>query len=173
MSRRRAAGPWFTHGWGSRRRTQGNSSRSCAGQAKEIAERDGRDLILVDGPPGIGCPVIASLTGATSVLAVTEPTLSGSSMTWSGSLPSRGISGSPRRCASNKWDLNASMAGRIEERAAAQGARIAGRVRYDPGVTAAQVRARAVVEIGGGAAEDIRQLWNTVSTFPGGMDARG
>ena len=41
-----------------------------------IAEEGKPPLILVDGPPGIGCPVIASATGATDVLLVTEPTLS-------------------------------------------------------------------------------------------------
>ena len=46
-------------------------------QAKAIAEQQQAALILVDGPPGIGCPVIASITGASLVLIVTEPTLSG------------------------------------------------------------------------------------------------
>jgi MinD superfamily P-loop ATPase len=50
-------------------------------QARDVAEESGRDLILTDGPPGIGCPVIASLGGATLVVLVVEPTLSGS-MTW-------------------------------------------------------------------------------------------
>jgi len=45
--------------------------------AKRIAEERGLDLVLIDGSPGIGCPVIASVTGTTLVLAVTEPTLSG------------------------------------------------------------------------------------------------
>jgi MinD superfamily P-loop ATPase len=46
-------------------------------QALALAEEMGADLLLVDGPPGIGCPVIASVTGADLVLAVTEPTVSG------------------------------------------------------------------------------------------------
>lgn len=46
-------------------------------QAKQLAEETGKNLVLADGPPGIGCPVIASITGATAVLIVTEPTLSG------------------------------------------------------------------------------------------------
>ena len=47
------------------------------GKARDLAEERGLPLILVDGPPGIGCPVISSLTGADRVLIVTEPTLSG------------------------------------------------------------------------------------------------
>lgn len=46
-------------------------------QAKKVAEEKGIEYILVDGPPGIGCPVIASVTGADEVLVITEPTLSG------------------------------------------------------------------------------------------------
>ena len=45
--------------------------------AKEIAKRNNLDYIIVDGPPGIGCPVIASLSDADLALIVTEPTLSG------------------------------------------------------------------------------------------------
>jgi MinD superfamily P-loop ATPase len=43
-------------------------------KGRTIAEDSGTDLILVDGPPGIGCPVIASIAGANHVLVVTEPT---------------------------------------------------------------------------------------------------
>ena len=139
-------------------------------QAKEIAEREGRDLILVDGPPGIGCPVIASLTGATAVLAVTEPTLSGEHDLERVLALTRHF-GIPAAVCVNKWDLNPEMADRIEKGAADCGARIAGRIRYDRGVTAAQIQARAVVEIGGGAAQDIRAVWNTFNDLTGGTDA--
>jgi len=44
--------------------------------AKMLAEEKKKDLIIIDGPPGIGCPVIASITGVDLVLIVTEPTLS-------------------------------------------------------------------------------------------------
>ena len=46
-------------------------------KAREIAEARGIDLILLDGPPGIGCPVISSLTGASIAILVTEPTMAG------------------------------------------------------------------------------------------------
>jgi len=45
--------------------------------AKEIAEMNGADFIIIDGPPGVGCPVMASMTGVDLVLAITEPTVSG------------------------------------------------------------------------------------------------
>src|SRR4030066_2116223 len=46
-------------------------------KAMEVAQERGLELILIDGPPGIGCPVTASLTGVNLILAITEPTLSG------------------------------------------------------------------------------------------------
>ena len=46
-------------------------------QAKLIAERENKQYVIIDGPPGIGCPVIAAISGVDLVLAVTEPTLSG------------------------------------------------------------------------------------------------
>jgi MinD superfamily P-loop ATPase len=46
-------------------------------EAKKIAADNGKDLILIDGSPGIGCPVVSSLSGADFVVLVTEPTLSG------------------------------------------------------------------------------------------------
>ena len=127
-------------------------------EARRIAERDGHGLIVVDGPPGIGCPVIASVTGASQVLIVTEPTVSGEHDL------ERVLSlaqhfGIPSAVCVNKWDLNPEMADRIEAGAKKRGVRIAGRIRYDPQVTRAQIEARAVVETDAPSAQDIRQLW--------------
>ncbi|MEW6443786.1 MAG: ATP-binding protein [bacterium] len=128
-------------------------------EAKEICEREGRTLVLVDGPPGIGCPVIASITGATQVLVVTEPTLSGEHDLERVLVLARHFA-IPAAVCVNKWDLNPALTRQIEERAQARGALAAGRVRYDPGVTKAQILGRAVVEHGGPSADDIRLLWN-------------
>jgi len=134
------------------------------GEARRLAEDRGLNLVLVDGPPGIGCPVIASLTGASLVLAVTEPTLSGAhdlervlSLTRHFKIPTA--------VCVNKWDLNPEMADTIESSASAAGVALAGRVRYDKAVTAAQVSAGAVTEAPGGATEDIRLLWNRLRTI--------
>lgn len=59
---------------------EGNSGKlvtSVREQGKELAERTGQDLILIDGSPGIGCPVIATVAGLKMGIVVTEPTLSG------------------------------------------------------------------------------------------------
>jgi len=135
--------------------------------AREIAQVQAKPLILVDGPPGIGCPVIASVTGATAVLAVTEPTLSGEHDLERVLMLARHFGMTAAVCV-NKWDINADATQRIERRAVALGAVIVGRIPYDRAVTDAQVQGKTVVEHGDGpAARGIRQtwekLWQTIS----------
>ncbi len=130
-------------------------------EARRIAEEQQRPLIIVDGPPGIGCPVIASLTGATYALVVTEPTVSGEHDM------ERVISltrhfGIPAAVCVNKWDVNPEMTERIEDRAGKAGALIAGRIRFDPGVTRAQLLEKTVVETGADSADDIAHTWKNL-----------
>lgn len=133
--------------------------------AKRIAEERGLDLVIIDGSPGIGCPVIASVTGATLVLVVTEPTLSGLHDLERVAEMTRHF-GIPTLVCVNKWDLNPEVCERIEARARAQGLGVAGRVRYDRAVTAAQVNGKAVVEYQrDGCAEDIRVVWSNVAAY--------
>jgi MinD superfamily P-loop ATPase len=128
-------------------------------EARRIAGEENRSLILVDGPPGIGCPVIASVTGATQVLIVTEPTVSGEHDLERVLALARHFK-IPAAVCVNKWDLNGEMTERIERKAEEAGTQIAGRIRYDPSVTAAQMQAQAVVETPSPCAEDIRSIWN-------------
>ena len=127
-------------------------------EARRVAEEEHCALIIVDGPPGIGCPVIASVTGATQVLVVTEPTVSGEhDLERVLSLTSH--FGIPAAVCVNKWDLNPEMAERIELKAGLQGAVIAGRIRYDAAVTMAQIRGLTVVETGAACVDDIIRIW--------------
>ena len=131
-------------------------------EAAAIAERDGHELLLVDGSPGIGCPVIASLTGADAALIVTEPTLSGLHDLERVAQVARGL-GIETMIAINKHDLNDEIAGRIERLAVERGLAVVGRIRYDGAVTDAQRRRQTVVEYGGdGAAADIEEIWRAV-----------
>jgi MinD superfamily P-loop ATPase len=131
--------------------------------AKRIAEERGLDLLIIDGSPGIGCPVIASITGAHLVLAVSEPTLSGLHDLERVAALTRHF-GIPALVCINKWDLNPEIWSRIEVWAREHGLGVAGRVRYDRAVTAAQVKGRAVVECEqNGCAEDIRSVWKNVA----------
>lgn len=128
-------------------------------QARRVAEAERRELIIVDGPPGIGCPVIASLTGATKVLAVTEPTVSGEhDLARVFSLASH--FDLPTAVCVNKWDINREMTERIERLAESRGMLLAGRIPYDPAVTESQVQKLTVAEQADSpAAGAIRRVW--------------
>jgi MinD superfamily P-loop ATPase len=127
-------------------------------ESRRLVENEGFDQVLVDGPPGIGCPVISSVTGATAVLAVSEPTVSGEHDLQRVLELCRHF-GIPAAVCVNKWDLNPQMTEQIEDLAAAGGAEVLGRIPYDRAVTAAQLQARAVVELGGQAAAAMRAIW--------------
>ncbi|MGD2109304.1 MAG: ATP-binding protein [Phycisphaerae bacterium] len=127
-------------------------------RAKKIGEERGLDLILIDGSPGIGCPVISSITGADRVLVVTEPTLSALHDLRRVSDLTRHFGIETQVCV-NKWDLNRSMTTKIELESRQRGLRVVGRVRYDEGVTRAQIRARTIVEHECNAAADLHGLW--------------
>lgn len=136
--------------------------------AKSIAEERGLELVLIDGSPGIGCPVIASVTGATLVLAITEPTLSGLHDLKRVAELTRHF-GIPTLVCINKWDLNPEVCEQIEDWARGRGLGLAGRVRYDQAFTEAQIGGMAVVEYGqDGCATDLRAVWTTVMNYLNG-----
>lgn len=131
-------------------------------EAKALCVANQRDLLIGDGSPGIGCPVIASIAGARAVLIVTEPTLSGLHDLGRVAELCGQFNVKTAICI-NKADINPDMSDRIEAEAATRGLPVLGRVRYDDSVTTAQVRRMAVVEDGDGpAATDIRALWERV-----------
>lgn len=137
-------------------------------QAKRLAEERALDLVLVDGPPGIGCPVIASITGCSLILIVTEPTLSGQHDLKRVAELARHFQ-VPAAVCINKWDLNTAMSDAIEAYASAMGITPVGRIRYDHAVTAAQVAGQTVLEYAQtGVAEDVRRVWSGVERLLNG-----
>jgi MinD superfamily P-loop ATPase len=131
-------------------------------EARRIAEERRAAWLLVDGPPGIGCPVIASITGAGLILAVTEPTVSGEH-DLARVLQLAGHFGIPTAVCVNKWEIHRGMAERIERAAVDAGAFLAGRIPYDPAVTKAQLQGKPVVEAGDGpATRGIKETWEKV-----------
>ncbi|HKL20334.1 MAG TPA: ATP-binding protein, partial [Tichowtungia sp.] len=107
-------------------------------QAKQIAEALEAEWLLTDGPPGTGCPVIASITGAGAVLVVTEPTLSGEHDLLRVLHLTRHFKISAF-ISVNKWDINPDMTERIEGAAAEAGATVLERIPYDTAITQAQI----------------------------------
>ncbi|MDF7798661.1 ATP-binding protein [Pontiellaceae bacterium B1224] len=131
-------------------------------EARKMAAQQNSEFLLVDGPPGIGCPVIASITGADAVLVVSEPTLSGEHDLHR-VLELAAHFKIPAMVCVNKWDINPVMTDRIEDLAKEFGAAPVGRIPYDAAVTAAQVNARALVEESAGeAAQAVRDMWSGI-----------
>jgi MinD superfamily P-loop ATPase len=122
-------------------------------QAKLLAEERQLDTILIDGSPGIGCPVISSITGASLVLVVTEPTVSGIH-------DMERILGLaehfriPAVTVINKSDLNEEMAKTIETETQKHHAPVIGRIPYDPVITQAMVAGKTVVEYNKGSLKE-------------------
>ena len=131
-------------------------------QAKQLADKDDLDYIISDGPPGIGCPVISSLSGANLALVVTEPTLSGIHDL------DRVVDvchhfNIPVLVCINKYDINEDNVRRIEDYCLSQGLEIAARIPFDNAVTEAMVQGLPVVEYRDNAvSRQIDLLWRTV-----------
>jgi MinD superfamily P-loop ATPase len=131
-------------------------------RAAQLAAEWKMELILGDGPPGTGCPVIASISGTDLVLIVTEPTVSGVH-DMERILKLTAHFGVPAVVIINKADLNSGQAQRIEEIALAHGSRVIGRIPFDRVVNDALMAGKTVIEYGqGAAAEAIRNAWKSL-----------
>jgi MinD superfamily P-loop ATPase len=129
--------------------------------ARDLADMRKLDLILIDGSPGIGCPVIASLTGVDLALVVTEPTITGEHDLMR-ILDVAGHFGIKTAVCINKYDLNPAGSGRIEDLCRERAISVAGRLPFHSSVVEAMVLGRAVVEIGGPVALAITDMWNVL-----------
>jgi MinD superfamily P-loop ATPase len=139
-----------------------NSGRLVAqvrNRAGQLAEELKQELILGDGPPGTGCPVIASVSGTDLVVIVTEPTVSGvHDMERVMKLAAH--FGVPAVVVINKSDLNSEQAHRIEDIAKTHGSRVIGRIPFDRAVNDALMAGKTVIEYGKSNAEEaIREVW--------------
>jgi MinD superfamily P-loop ATPase len=131
--------------------------------AKLIAERENLDYIITDGPPGIGCPVISSLSGASLALLVTEPTLSGIHDLERVIGVCRHF-GVPVLVCVNKYDLNEENTYRIESYCGSEGIEVAARISFDNVITEAIVQGLPVVEYSDSkVTQQIKELWQAIS----------
>jgi MinD superfamily P-loop ATPase len=133
--------------------------------ARDLAEHENRALIIADGPPGIGCPVIASITGATAILIITEPTLSGMHDLKRVAELAKFLKVPGMLCI-NKFDLNTDMSDQLLQTAIEYQLTAVGKVPYDPSVTKAMVSGKSPIDFSDGpASQAIRQVWRNVSKF--------
>jgi len=133
-------------------------------EAKLIAEKEKRNFAIIDGPPGIGCPVIASLSGVDIALIVTEPTLSGIHDLKRVAGVARHFGVKTLVCI-NKYDLNIKNTQDIENFCQANGIEIVGKIPFNTIVTEALVVGKPVVEYSNGeVSARIKDLWERIKS---------
>ncbi len=144
---------------------QENSGKLVASvrqKARVLAENQGAAYIICDGPPGIGCPVISSLSGARLALLVTEPTLSGIHDLERVLDVCRHFN-VPAAVCINKYNINEANRRQIEEYCRAQGIDIAARIPFDKVVTDAMIKGLPVVKYSqGSVSHQIKLLWQNI-----------
>jgi len=152
---------------------EGNSGKLVAlvrSRARKIAAEDGSAYILIDGSPGLGCPVIASVAGSDMAVIVTEPTISGEHDLLRISALTKHFR-VPTVVCINRSDINPAIADRIAAVSEAQGLEVVGRIRYDKIVTEAQMAAKTVNEYTDGlVAEEIMTAWRRIITLNKGRE---
>ncbi|OPY69958.1 MAG: Septum site-determining protein MinD [Syntrophorhabdaceae bacterium PtaU1.Bin034] len=114
-------------------------------KAREIAENRGIDLVLIDGPPGIGCPVISSLTGAHLAVLVTEPTMTGIHDLERVLGLARHFN-IPTAVVVNKGDINSSCLEDIRSFCRARQVDFLGSIPYEPAITEAQREGKTILD---------------------------
>ena len=135
-------------------------------ESKRLADEKNLDLILTDGPPGVGCPVIASIGGASAVLTVAEPTLSGIHDMERVVQLANHFKVTAMVCV-NKFDLNPDLTRDIENFAKDEGLSCLGRIPFDPIFTKAMVQGQTIFEYNSdsSAGEAVNKIWNTLSSL--------
>jgi len=128
-------------------------------KAKDVAEDSNMDLVIIDGPPGIGCPVIASLSGADLALVVTEPSLSGIHDMERIVQVSRHFK-IRTACCINKFDINLRNTEAIEKWCESEHVPVLGKIPYDEDVVKSMVQGIPLPEFSRNAAgRAVRDLW--------------
>lgn len=152
-------GPLFHAHLFAARENSGKLVTLVKGKARLLATEEGADYLLVDGPPGIGCPVIAAISGADLTVLVTEPTVAGAH-------DLERIVGVARHfgvravVCINKYDLNPAKTEEIASWCAEWGVPVVGRIPFDQAVTRAMVQGKPITEHSDGlVAEELRRIW--------------
>jgi MinD superfamily P-loop ATPase len=133
-------------------------------QAREIAEQINRDIIIIDGPPGIGCPVIASITGVSHLVIVTEPSLSAIHDMKRLIDLAQHFDILTGLCI-NKYDINPGLSDQIEKYAVAHNIKLHGKIPFDEKFTEAQLLGRPFVAVA--SKEDvtlIEAIWKSIKS---------
>ncbi|MGD2149834.1 MAG: P-loop NTPase [Desulfobacterales bacterium] len=132
-------------------------------EAKKLVDKNKLDLLITDGPPGVGCPVIASIGGATALLIVTEPTVSGlHDMERVAQLADH--FNVPAMVCVNKFDLNTGQTQAIEKLAKEKKMAVLGRIPFDPVFTKSMVQGKTIFEYNSESTvgQAVKQIWKKI-----------
>jgi len=134
-------------------------------RAREMAKDQHIPLIITDGPPGIGCPVIASISNADAVLIVTEPTLSGMHDMERVRKLAGQMNAAIFLCI-NKADLNPEASDEIKTFCASNNIKFAGEIPFDRDVIESMRMGQSLVDYSDGeASEAVKKVWRNVQLF--------
>jgi len=132
-------------------------------EADILGRKEKADYMIVDGPPGIGCPVISSLSGMELALIVTEPTLSGMS-DMERVIKVAEYFGVETRVLINKYDINTENSMKIEKMCGEKGIPVAGRIPFSEKVPMSVVEGVPYVKFSDDSiSKKIREIWKGIS----------
>ena len=141
-------------------------------EAVKAAEASGADFLILDGSPGIGCPVLASLGGVDAVVIVAEPTVSGRHdfLRLAELLKQQRLKGF---LLVNKWDLNEGETETLEKASVGLGFSLLGRIPFDPLVVKTLLNRKTLGETGPGpAANAVEKAWEILRSELEKLDGR-
>ena len=133
-------------------------------EGQQIARKQGIETIIIDGPPGIGCPVISSITGTDLVVAAVEPTVS-AIHDLKRLLELAGHFGVPVSAVINRADINGEGTEELKKHLKSQGVMVVGEVPYDPGIYQALEKGMPAVMASGPGPEAIVNAWERIKTL--------
>jgi MinD superfamily P-loop ATPase len=130
--------------------------------ARILSEKENSDLIIIDGPPGIGCPVIASVSGVDVSLVVTEPTMSGIHDLQRALQLIKHFNVKPLVCV-NMYDINKDNTDKILRFCEENSIKVVGKIPFNPKVTEAMVNGKTIVEYApeSDVAKEIENIWKS------------
>jgi MinD superfamily P-loop ATPase len=141
-------------------------------KAREISEKENFSFIIIDGPPGVGCPVMATITGVDIIVAVAEPTVSGRHDLHRVIHLARHF-GIPLVVIINKWDINPEMSNKLKKECEAHKVEVIGEIPYDNDVIGAIVHGETLVDFSDGpAAIAVSNAWEKLSNMIVKMDRK-
>ncbi len=130
-------------------------------KAEEIASKEGKDLIIIDSPAGIGCPVIASIGNTNLVVIVTEPTMAAIHdmervLSVAEHFRVRAV------VVINKYDINEEMVKKIEKFCKEKGIPVVGKIPFSRKFVDAMINGKSIVEYDEKLAKLIEEIWNRI-----------